>query len=112
MAWHATQTRSREQTGVEVPEQLAFVTHCTHVDVVVSQWDLGDAHCKSDVHPVRHVNVPGLQMGAAVPQSALDRQVTHLPSDARQRGAPAGQSALTAHCTHCCVVASHTLVGA
>jgi hypothetical protein len=106
LAAHTTHAWSCEQTGVAVPAQLALVMHCTHVEDATSQTDLGDEHCESMVQPVRQVNVAGLHIGAAVPQSELDRQVTHWPLDARQRGAAAGQSELLAHSTHCCMVGS------
>jgi hypothetical protein len=107
-----TQRCSCEHTGVDVPAQLALLTHCTHVDEARSQWGAGAAHCESLMQPARQVKLPGLQMGAAVPQSALERHATQRPSPTRHRGAPAGQSPLVAHWTHCWVVASQILAPA
>jgi hypothetical protein len=82
----ATHLPSGAQTGVEVPlvevpAQFALVTHCTQVDVMVLQWGAAvEVHCASLVQPARQVNVPGLQIGAAVPQSALERHATQRPS--------------------------------
>ena len=56
----ATHRPSGAQTGVGVP--------------------LVEVHCASLVQPARQVKLPGLQMGAAVPQSALERHATQRPS--------------------------------
>jgi hypothetical protein len=67
--------------GVEVPAQFALVRHCTQLDDATSQWGVVvEVHCASLVQPVRQVNVPGLHIGAAVPQSALERHGTQRPS--------------------------------
>jgi hypothetical protein len=58
------------------------------------------------VQPARHRYVPGSHTGAAVPQSAFDRQATQVWFEARQRGAFAGQSVLLRHCTHCSLLVS------
>ena len=72
----------------------------------MSQSAVPPEHCAFDVQPARHVKSPGRQMGCAVPQSALLRQLTHWPEPAKQRGCAAGQSALVSHSTHCDVVGS------
>jgi hypothetical protein len=102
---HCTQ-RVASQNGVP-PEQSEFWAHSTHRDVVVSQ--IGACvvvHCALLVHPVRHVNVSGSQMGAAVPQSESARQLTHACRATWQSGVAAGQSVFASHCTHSCVVDS------
>jgi hypothetical protein len=58
------------------------------------------------VQPARHRYAPGSHIGAAVPQSAFDRQATQVWFEARQRGALAGQSVLLRHCTHCSLLVS------
>jgi hypothetical protein len=98
---HWTQRPRGLHTGVDVPAQSVFDTHSTHDDVEVLQWGAGCPHCESWVHPTRHTKSVGSQIGAAVPQSAFDVQVTQRPSFTRHRGACAGQSPLLAHCTHC-----------
>jgi hypothetical protein len=90
-----------------VPAQSAFVSHSTHVDVATSQERAtAPVHCASEVQPTRHLKVPGSHTGAAVPQSAFERQASHVPRPTRHRGAMAGQSLFDAHCTHCCVSGS------
>jgi hypothetical protein len=72
--------------------QSEFARHSTHVESAVSHTGVSPEHWALDVHPGMHVNVCGLQMGFAVPQSELFRQAAHLPVAATQRGAEAGQS--------------------
>jgi hypothetical protein len=82
----ATHRPSGAQTGVgvplvEVPAQFALLTHWTQVDAITLQWGAAvEVHCASLVQPARQVKLPGLQMGAAVPQSALERHATQRPS--------------------------------
>jgi hypothetical protein len=58
------------------------------------------------VHPLRHTNSFGSQIGAAVPQSEFDRHATHRLLPRKHRGVLAPQSAFEAHWMHCCVVVS------
>ena len=89
--------------------QSAFPRHSTQIDWLALQAGVLPEHCADDVQPGMHVNVRGLQIGLATPQSELPRHATHRPSAARQRGGPEEQSESVAHCTHCRVVASQTL---
>lgn len=98
---HCTHVLRVEHAGVAVPAQSVSAVHCTHWDVVASQRGVPAGHCESVVQPAPQVYVPGRQMGAAVPQSELDRQATHRPVDTRHRGSLAGQSEFAAHWTHC-----------
>ena len=100
-AAHATHFPSPQTFVAGVPAQSAFVTHCTHEDVVVLHFGAAAEHCASVVQPERHLNSSGSQIGAATPQSAFDVHCTHVCRVDRQRGAAAGQSVLASHCTHC-----------
>jgi hypothetical protein len=101
-----TQRPPGSQMGVDVPAHWAFVRHCTHDDVMVLQCGAAAGQEASLVQPVRHVKPSGSQIGALVPQSALERHWTHLPLRTRHRGEPAGQSVFARHSTHCCVAMS------
>jgi hypothetical protein len=59
--------------------QSVFARHSTHEEVVVLQTGAEPPHCVGAVQPVMHVNVCGLQIGLAAPQSELSRQATHFP---------------------------------
>jgi hypothetical protein len=78
-AAHATQRPCGPHTFVAgVAAQSAFVKHCTQVERAVLHFVAGAlVHCASDVQPARQRNSSGLQMGAAVPQSAFDVHCTH-----------------------------------
>ena len=76
----------------------ASTTRSTHVPVVASQRWPGQA--SSEVHPTRHVNVVGSQIGAARPQSSLEMQATHVLVRSRHRGFCPGQLASDSHSTH------------
>ena len=86
--------------------QSALVRHWTQVESVVWQNGAVAEHCAFEVHPARHEKSCGSQIGWAVPQSALLKQLTHCPWPTRQRGCAAGQSELVSQCTHCDVVGS------
>jgi hypothetical protein len=96
-ATHCTHLPAPSQTGVVVPAHCAVDVHCTQLELVRSQCGAAAGHCESPVQPVRHLNSWGSQIGAAEPQSAFERQATHCPALARQRGAPAGQSVFAMH---------------
>ena len=84
---HATQTCAAEQTGVDVPAQLALLVHWTQMEVATSQCGaVAAVHCASEVQPARQRNVAGSQTGAGVPQSELERHATQAPREVRHRG--------------------------
>jgi hypothetical protein len=88
--------------------QSAFATHSTHVDSLVLHTGVLPEHSELVVQPGTQVNVRGLHMGLAAPQSELSRHATHRPVVAKHRGVAAGQSESAAHSTHCRVVGSQT----
>jgi hypothetical protein len=51
--------------------------HCTQLEDVVSQRGTSPEQVALEVHPGRHWNWPGSQIGLAVPQSELFRHCTH-----------------------------------
>jgi hypothetical protein len=82
-----------------LPPQSAAVAHCAQLEVAALQIGRVAGHCELAVQPVRHLSSCGSQIGAAAPQSLLERQATHWPSLTLQRGAVAGQCESCAHCT-------------
>jgi hypothetical protein len=105
---HPTQRPCLPQTGVAAAVQSAFVAHSAQVAVAGWHFGVGAEHCASAVQPATHRNEPDAQTGAAVPQSALDRHCSHVPSRVWQRGCAAGQSEFCAHSTHRWVTPSQT----
>jgi hypothetical protein len=86
--------------------QSEFARHSTQTDSLVLQAGVFPAHCDADVQPAMHVNVRGLQIGLATPQSPLPRHATQRPVGPKQRGVPDAQSESPAQATHWRVVAS------
>jgi hypothetical protein len=97
--------RGPQAFAAGVAAQSAFVAHCAHSEVVGLHFGAVAGHWESAVHPARQRKPSGLQIGAAVPQSAFARHCTHVCSATLQRGAVAGQSVFAAHWTQDDVVA-------
>jgi hypothetical protein len=108
-ALHATQVWVFAQNLLGLLAQSMSLRHSVHCENIVSQTGVAPEHCAFDVHPGTHVKVRGLQIGRAVPQSALLVQATHAPLAERHRGAVAGQSEFTAQATQLCVVSLQIL---
>jgi hypothetical protein len=110
-AAHSTQMPSVPHTLPVWVAQSTFERHATQVEVAVSHTGVSPEHWALLVHPVMQVNVRGLQMGRAAPQSPLPRQATHWPRAAKHRGnaGVGAQSGSAAQATHCEVAAKQTL---
>ena len=106
---HSTQTPSALQTCALLQSELT--RHSTQLEIVVLHTGVLPEHWVLVVQPATQVNVRGLQMGRAAPQSALSRQATHWPRGAKHRGndGVGAQSASAAQATHWSVTARQIL---
>jgi hypothetical protein len=77
----------------------------------VSHTGVAPEQLASPAHPGRHTNRIGLQMGAAMPQSALLVHEAHWFVANRHLGAFIGQSPSATHWTHRCVAELHLARG-
>jgi hypothetical protein len=83
---HWTHCPSGSQSFPGCAEQSRFVRHSTQLVDDVSQKGVPPEQLALEVHPGRHWNWLGSQIGAAAPQSLLFKHCTHWPSATWHRG--------------------------